>query len=156
SIRRHSDGTPLPLWERPDRIERCDSGEGFVSTVENPGLKCSPHARREPPHPARSEAPRHLLPQGEKEASSGQTDAKLQASFHQQVYLPCRPPFCCILAQKVSETTAMVPFFVQFKGKLGQPYAVANALAEAEIASEIYSTAGDFDLLVKFYVDNDT
>jgi len=29
-----------------------------------------------------------------------------------------------------------------------------NALAEAEIASEIYSTAGDYDLLVKFYVDN--
>jgi DNA-binding Lrp family transcriptional regulator len=55
-----------------------------------------------------------------------------------------------------SETTAMVPFFVQFKCKLGQSYAVANALAEAEIASEIYSTAGDYDLLVKFYVDNDT
>ena len=50
----------------------------------------------------------------------------------------------------------MVPFFVQFKCKLGQSYAVANALAEAEIASEIYSTAGHYDLLVKFYVDNDT
>jgi DNA-binding Lrp family transcriptional regulator len=54
------------------------------------------------------------------------------------------------------ETSTMVPFFVQFKCKLGQSYAVANALAEAEIASEIYSTAGDYDLLVKFYVDNDT
>lgn len=54
------------------------------------------------------------------------------------------------------ETDLMVPFFVQFKCKLGQSYAVANALAEAEIASEIYSTAGDYDLLVKFYVDNDT
>jgi DNA-binding Lrp family transcriptional regulator len=51
---------------------------------------------------------------------------------------------------------AMVPFFVQFKCKLGQSYTVANALAEAEIASEIYSTAGDYDLLVKFYVDNAT
>jgi DNA-binding Lrp family transcriptional regulator len=61
-----------------------------------------------------------------------------------------------ILPQALSETTAMVPFFVQFKCKLGQSYAVANALAEAEIASEIYSTAGDYDLLVKFYVDNDT
>jgi DNA-binding Lrp family transcriptional regulator len=59
-------------------------------------------------------------------------------------------------AMHLSETTAMVPFFVQFKCKLGQSYAVANALAEAEIASEIYSTAGDYDLLVKFYVDNDT
>ena len=40
---------------------------------------------------------------------------------------------------------AMVPFFVQFKCKLGQSYAVANTLAEAEIASEIYSTAGDYE-----------
>lgn len=47
----------------------------------------------------------------------------------------------------------MVPFFVQFKCKLGQSYAVANALAEAEIASEIYSTAGNFDILAKFYLD---
>jgi DNA-binding Lrp family transcriptional regulator len=54
------------------------------------------------------------------------------------------------------ERVTMVPFFVQFKCKLGQSYAVANALAEAEIASEIYSTAGDYDLLVKFYVDSDT
>jgi DNA-binding Lrp family transcriptional regulator len=54
------------------------------------------------------------------------------------------------------ERYAMVPFFVQFKCKLGQSYTVANALAEAEIASEIYSTAGDYDLLVKFYVDNNT
>jgi DNA-binding Lrp family transcriptional regulator len=52
--------------------------------------------------------------------------------------------------------TAMVPFFVQIKCKLGQSYAVANAIAEAEIASEIYSTAGDYDLLVKFYVENGT
>jgi DNA-binding Lrp family transcriptional regulator len=59
-------------------------------------------------------------------------------------------------ARCLPETYAMVPFFVQFKCKLGQSYVVANALAEAEIASEIYSTAGDYDLLVKFYVDNDT
>ena len=44
----------------------------------------------------------------------------------------------------------MVPFFIQIKCKMGQSYAVANALAEAEIASEIYSTAGDYDLLVKY------
>jgi DNA-binding Lrp family transcriptional regulator len=60
------------------------------------------------------------------------------------------------IGANILETTAMVPFFVQFKCKLGQSYAVANALAEAEIASEIYSTAGDYDLLVKFYVDNAT
>jgi DNA-binding Lrp family transcriptional regulator len=60
------------------------------------------------------------------------------------------------IGRNLPETTAMVPFFVQFKCKLGQSYAVANAIAEAEIASEIYSTAGDYDLLVKFYVDNET
>ena len=49
----------------------------------------------------------------------------------------------------------MTPFFVQIKCELGKSYQVANALAEAEIASEIYSTAGDYDLLVKFYVDRD-
>jgi DNA-binding Lrp family transcriptional regulator len=50
----------------------------------------------------------------------------------------------------------MVPFFVQIKCHLGKSYEVANKLADAEIASEIYSTAGDFDLLVKFYVDAGT
>jgi DNA-binding Lrp family transcriptional regulator len=50
----------------------------------------------------------------------------------------------------------MIPFFVQIKCQLGKSYEVANALADAEIASEIYSTAGDFDLLVKFYVDEAT
>lgn len=50
----------------------------------------------------------------------------------------------------------MTPFFVQIKCALGKSYQVANALAEAEIASEIYSTAGDYDLLVKFYVDTGT
>ena len=47
----------------------------------------------------------------------------------------------------------MTPFFVLIKCKLGCTYDVANGIADAEIASEIYSTSGDFDLLVKFYVD---
>lgn len=50
----------------------------------------------------------------------------------------------------------MVPFFMQIKCNLGRSYEVANAIADAEIASEIYSTAGEFDLLVKFYVPEDT
>ena len=50
----------------------------------------------------------------------------------------------------------MVPFFVQIKCQLGKSYEVANALADAEIASEIYSTAGEFDLLIKVYVDSTT
>jgi len=48
----------------------------------------------------------------------------------------------------------MQTFFVQIKCKLGQTYDVATALAEAEIASEIYSVAGDYDILSKFYLDD--
>jgi DNA-binding Lrp family transcriptional regulator len=48
---------------------------------------------------------------------------------------------------------AMIPFFVQIKCQLGKSYEVASQLADREIASEIYSTAGNFDLLVKFYVE---
>ncbi len=50
----------------------------------------------------------------------------------------------------------MVPFFVQIKCQLGKSYDVANKLADTEIASEVYSTAGEFDLLAKFYVEAGT
>jgi DNA-binding Lrp family transcriptional regulator len=46
-------------------------------------------------------------------------------------------------------------FFVQIKCELGKAYDVANAIVDAELASEVYSTAGDFDLLVKIYLDRD-
>ena len=49
----------------------------------------------------------------------------------------------------------MRALFVQIKCELGKAYQVADEIAEAEIASEIYSTAGDFDLLVKFYLPED-
>ena len=49
----------------------------------------------------------------------------------------------------------MVPFFVQIKCELGKSYDVATAIADAEIASEIYSTAGGWDLLVKFYLKDE-
>ena len=47
----------------------------------------------------------------------------------------------------------MRAFYVQIKCDLGNSYNVATAIADAEIASEIYSTAGGYDLLVKFYLD---
>ena len=50
----------------------------------------------------------------------------------------------------------MKAFFVQIKCDLGKAYDVASALADAEIASEVYSTAGEFDLLAKFYVEEGT
>jgi DNA-binding Lrp family transcriptional regulator len=49
----------------------------------------------------------------------------------------------------------MQTFFVEIKCALGRTYEVASALAEAEIASEIYSIAGNYDVLAKFYVDKD-
>lgn len=49
----------------------------------------------------------------------------------------------------------MKAFFVQIKTELGQAYSVATAISDAEIASEVYSTAGEYDLLVKFYVEED-
>ena len=50
----------------------------------------------------------------------------------------------------------MQTFFVEIKCKLGKTYEVASELADREIASEIYSTAGDHDLIVKFYVHDGT
>ena len=47
----------------------------------------------------------------------------------------------------------MQTFFVEIKCKLGKTYNVASGLADREIASEIYSTAGNYDILAKFHVD---
>ena len=46
-------------------------------------------------------------------------------------------------------------FFVNFKCHLGHAYDVADALADSELASEIYSTSGEWDLMAKFYVSED-
>ena len=48
----------------------------------------------------------------------------------------------------------MQTFFVEIKCKLGKTYPVASALADREIASEIYSVAGNYDILAKFHVDD--
>ena len=45
--------------------------------------------------------------------------------------------------------------FVQIKTEPGQAYNVAADLADMEIASEIYSTSGQFDLLAKVYLEDD-
>ena len=49
----------------------------------------------------------------------------------------------------------MKTYFVQIKCQLGKTYDVASRLAEAEIASEIYSVAGNYDILAKFYLDDE-
>ncbi len=49
----------------------------------------------------------------------------------------------------------MQTFFVEIKCRLGKTYEVATALADREIASEIYSTAGTYDILAKFHIPGD-
>jgi len=43
--------------------------------------------------------------------------------------------------------------FVQLQCVPGKTYEVADALYEREVASELYSTSGEYDLLMKIYVD---
>ncbi|WP_020395749.1 Lrp/AsnC ligand binding domain-containing protein [Thiolinea disciformis] len=42
--------------------------------------------------------------------------------------------------------------FVQLRCHPGKTYEVADEIFEREIASELYSTSGDFDLLLKLYI----
>ncbi len=44
--------------------------------------------------------------------------------------------------------------FVQLRCKPGRTYDVADALYEKEIASELYSTSGEYDLLMKLYIED--
>jgi DNA-binding Lrp family transcriptional regulator len=46
--------------------------------------------------------------------------------------------------------------FVQLQCMPGRTYEVADMLFEREIASELYSTSGDYDLLMKIYIDEGT
>ena len=45
--------------------------------------------------------------------------------------------------------------FVQLRCQPGKTYEVAQEVYLREIASELYSTSGDFDLLAKVYVPED-
>lgn len=49
----------------------------------------------------------------------------------------------------------MRPVFVQLRCQPGKTYEVADALYEREVISELYSTSGDFDLLLKVYIPTD-
>ena len=46
----------------------------------------------------------------------------------------------------------MICVFIQLRCVPGKTYQVADALYEREIASELYSTSGEFDLLAKVYI----
>jgi DNA-binding Lrp family transcriptional regulator len=45
--------------------------------------------------------------------------------------------------------------FVQIRCRPGTTYKVAEAIALKEIHSELYSTSGDWDLLMKLYIPED-
>jgi DNA-binding Lrp family transcriptional regulator len=42
--------------------------------------------------------------------------------------------------------------FVQLQCRPGTAYEVADLIYQREIASEIYSTSGEFDLMIKIYI----
>ena len=42
--------------------------------------------------------------------------------------------------------------FVQLRCEPGKTYAVAEEVYDREIVSELYSTSGDYDLLMKVYI----
>ncbi len=45
--------------------------------------------------------------------------------------------------------------FIQLRCEPGKTYDVADAIYEREIVSEMYSTSGEFDLMLKLYVPED-
>ncbi len=45
--------------------------------------------------------------------------------------------------------------YIQFRCKPGTTYKVADAIMQLEIHSELYSTSGDFDLIMKLYPPKD-
>ena len=45
--------------------------------------------------------------------------------------------------------------FVQLQCQPGKTYEVADALFEREIISELYSTSGEYDLMMKIYIDSE-
>lgn len=49
----------------------------------------------------------------------------------------------------------MTCLFVQIRCRPGTTYDVAGEIALREIHSELFSTSGDFDLLLKLYVPED-
>jgi DNA-binding Lrp family transcriptional regulator len=63
--------------------------------------------------------------------------------------------FCLGILQYIQKDPIMACVFVQIRCQPGKTYAVADAIYEREIASELYSTSGDYDLMMKIYIPND-
>ena len=48
----------------------------------------------------------------------------------------------------------MKPIFVQLRCAPGKTYEVADAIYKTELVSELYSTSGEYDLLMKIYIED--
>ncbi|MGG2478833.1 Lrp/AsnC ligand binding domain-containing protein [Rhizobium sp. BR5] len=46
----------------------------------------------------------------------------------------------------------MKPIFVQLQCEPGKTYDVADAIYKTELVSELYSTSGEYDLMLKIYL----
>jgi DNA-binding Lrp family transcriptional regulator len=46
----------------------------------------------------------------------------------------------------------MICIFIQLRCRPGRTYEVADAIYDMEFASELYSTSGEWDLMLKVYV----
>jgi DNA-binding Lrp family transcriptional regulator len=54
--------------------------------------------------------------------------------------------------QNSMQEILMKPIFVQLQCAPGKTYEVADAIYKTERVSELYSTSGDYDLLLKVYI----
>lgn len=45
--------------------------------------------------------------------------------------------------------------FVQVRCEPGRTYAVAEAIYDREVVSELFSTSGEYDLIAKVYIDEE-
>jgi DNA-binding Lrp family transcriptional regulator len=50
------------------------------------------------------------------------------------------------------QDNSMKPIFVQLQCAPGKTYDVADAIYQTELVSELYSTSGEYDLLLKVYI----
>lgn len=50
----------------------------------------------------------------------------------------------------------MQTIFIMVKSELGKSYEVADGAVEVEGVSEVYSISGQYDLLMKCYLDDET
>jgi DNA-binding Lrp family transcriptional regulator len=50
----------------------------------------------------------------------------------------------------------MICVFVQFRCTPGKTYEVATAIYDREVVSELYSTSGEYDLIAKIYIPDDS